>query len=331
MAFLSSSYDHTLKVYHSETLTASASFDLDYVIYTHALSPIASHLLVACGTRHPAVRLVDLRTGASTHSLVGHAGAVLALSWSPVDEYILASGATDGTVRFWDVRRSTGSLGVLDMEDSVGILGYDGLGKGARGRQRGRAHDGVVNGIAWTEDGGHVVTTGHDDQVRVWDTAKGANTLASFGPIVKNSHLANLKPIIVPRHLTQPSKDVMILPNDRELLMYELFDAKLLKRLRIQGAPTRSLQVRPIVGQRNVRYRTTAAVWRPHGIQMYSAHTDGTVRSWLPRTEEDALASEEDNLTEPGSELGDIDNQTRKRRALEDIYRDLTRQKLTFR
>jgi hypothetical protein len=42
----------------------------------HAPSPIASHLLVACATQHPAVRLVDLRTGASAHRRAPGRGVV---------------------------------------------------------------------------------------------------------------------------------------------------------------------------------------------------------------------------------------------------------------
>src|SRR4051794_32697885 len=67
-AFLSTSYDHHLKIYSTETLAVSGDFDLSSIVYTHALSPIANHLLVACATQHPTVRLVDLRSGSSTHS-----------------------------------------------------------------------------------------------------------------------------------------------------------------------------------------------------------------------------------------------------------------------
>ena len=99
LAFLSSSYDQTLKIYATETLTLFASFDLDFVVYSHALSFIADYLLVACATQHPTVRLIDLRSGASVHSLVGHQGAVLLVAWSSRDEYILASGGSKGRVR----------------------------------------------------------------------------------------------------------------------------------------------------------------------------------------------------------------------------------------
>ena len=85
-AFLSSSYDQTLKLWSTHTAQLSGNFPLGSKVYTHAVSPIASHLLVACGTQHPAVRLVDLRSGAAVQSLVapgqvgGSAGAVLAVA-----------------------------------------------------------------------------------------------------------------------------------------------------------------------------------------------------------------------------------------------------------
>jgi len=164
---LSSSYDHHLKLYSTESLQLSADFDLDSIVYSHALSPIADHLLVACATQHPAIRLVDLRSGSSTHSLAGHQGAVLSVGWSPTLEHILASGGIDGTLRLWDVRKSSGTLGVLNLEDSTGVIGFDGLGRGARNRGSGKAHGGAVNGITWTDDGHYIVSAGHDERVRV--------------------------------------------------------------------------------------------------------------------------------------------------------------------
>lgn len=158
-------------MYSTETLQPSADFDLGSIIYTHAISPIASHLLVACATQAPTVRLVDLRSGSRTHSLAGHHGAVLSVRWNPNIEHILASGAADGSVRVWDVRKSSASLGVLNVEDSTGIVGFDGAGRGARSRDCGRAHQGAVNGLTWTGDGMYIVSAGHDNCVRVWDAA----------------------------------------------------------------------------------------------------------------------------------------------------------------
>ena len=326
-AFLSSSYDHTLKIYATETVAISASFDLNSVVYSHALSPIADHLLVACATQHPAIRLVDLRSGASAHALAGHQGAVLSVAWSPRDEHILASGGADGTVRLWDIRRSAGSLGLLDLEDSTGIMGENGFGKNARARERGKAHIGACNGVVWTDDGDHLVSAGHDERVRVWDVATGANTLSHFGPVIKNTHLSTLLPLIVPSNMISPGKKVMFYPNEKEILMFDLFEGALLKRLRPPGVAV--AQARGSSGQRNIRNRITALAWRGGDIQMYSAHSDGLIRAWMPRTKDEMDLDTEDEA-EAAGDVNDDGTRRKKREALDEIYRDLTRQKITF-
>ncbi|KAF2832207.1 WD40 repeat-like protein [Ophiobolus disseminans] len=324
LAFLTSSYDHTVKLYSSETLAPSASFDLDAVVYNIALSPIASHLIVACATQAPNVRLVDLRSGASTHSLAGHTGAILSTAWSPVREHILASGATDGSVRFWDIRRSVGELGVLDLEDSVGRLGKA-TSSISRNSTHGQAHRGPVNGIVWTEDGRHLVTCGHDQRIRVWNTETGANTLANFGPMVRNTGLAPRIPVLPPVQNFQPRADVIFYPNEHEILTYELFDGKLIRRLRRPEQQKRTPAV-PAKGERNIKDRITSLAWRAHDVEMYSTHADGSIAAWKPRTEEDANLDEEEEQERQEKE----DGKKRKRGVLDEIYQGLTKKPITF-
>lgn len=324
LAFLTSSYDHTVKIYSSETLTPSASFDLDSVVYDIALSPIAAHLLVACATQHTTVRLVDLRSGASTHSLAGHSGAILSTAWSPTRENILASGASDGSVRFWDVRRGASELAVLDHEDFVGVLGKP-SSSFTRNSSQGKAHRGPVNGILWTQDGHHLVTCGHDQRIRVWDTDTGANTLANFGPMVKNSDLSPCIPVIAPTEYSQPEKDILFYPNEQEILGYELFDGKLICRLR-RPEQQRRVHETHTKGQRNIKDKVTALAWRAHDVEMYSAHADGSISVWKPRTEEDAELDEE---TEQEREAKD-ECKKRKRGVLDEIYQGLTKKPITF-
>lgn len=324
LAFLSSSYDHTLKIYATQTLTPSASFDLDSVVYSHALSPVADHLLVACATQHPAIRLVDLRSGAKAHSLAGHQGAVLSVKWSPVNDYILASGGSDGTVRLWDIRRSASNLSVLDLEDSVGIGGRDDQGKKVRRREEGKAHIGACNGAVWTDDGRFLVTTGHDERVRVWDINIGANTLSHFGPAIKNQHLSTLLPVLLPEHITPPRVQVMLYPNEMEILMFDVFEGKLLKRLLTPGAV--ASQVHGSIGRRNVKSRITSLAYRPGSIEVYSAHSDGKIRTWMPMSQEEVEVEVEAHEVDDG----EGENRKRKRQVLDDVFRDLTKQKITF-
>ena len=322
-AFLSSSYDHTLKIYATETLKISASFDLDSVIYQHALSPIADHLLVACATQYPAIRLVDLRSGASAHSLAGHQGAVLSVAWSPQNENILSSGGSDGTVRLWDIRRSAGSLGVLDLEDSVGVGGEDGLGKSARPRRQGKAHVGACNGVVWSDDGSFLVTAGHDERVRIWNIGLGANALSHFGPIIKNTHLKSLLPLIVPGLIGRANKYIMLYPNEKEILMFDLLEGTLLKRLKASGTDV----VSGSIGQRNTKHHITSLAWRVSDIELYSAHSDGLIKAWKPRTTEEA---EIESIEAEQATEGEDQSTMKKRKALDDVFRDLTRQKITF-
>lgn len=323
MAFLSSSYDHRVKVHDSETLKASASFDLDAVVYSHSLSPIASHLLVATATQYPTVRLIDLRSGASTHSLVGFSGAVLSVAWSPTREHILAGGGIDGTVRLWDIRKAAASIGFLDMTNSLGIPKDTAYEPGMRQHHPGVAHNGPVNGVLWTDDGRHIVTAGHDERVRIWSSQTGANTLVNFGPVIRNTLLSTLLPVLSPEILGETGKELMFYPGLNEILIFELFGGTLLKRLKIQPAFSSRKNTERSKGVPNINRRPNALSWRANTNELYSAHSDGTIRAWAPRTSEDAALDDESDAE--GNENDDEKSKKRKREVLGDIYKDFAR------
>ncbi len=212
------------------------------------------------------------------------------------------------------------------MEDSVGIFGDDGHGSGARSRDIGKAHNGAVNGLSWTDDGAYIITAGHDERVRVWDAATGANTLASFGPILKNTHLSTLSLLTTPTWMTPPGQQIFFYPNEQEILMFLLHEGKLLKRLKVPGPNTAVVASRR--GERNTRNRVTALTWRGVSEGVYSGHSDGQIRVWAPRT----FADDEDDEDEMehALEVNEEVGVKRKRQVLDDIFRDLTRQKITF-
>lgn len=323
-AFLSSSYDRTLKLYATETLIPSVSFDLEAIIYTHAMSTIASHMLVACATQQAVVRLVDLRSGSTTHSLPGHNGGVLSAAWSPLQEQVLASGGIDGTVRLWDIRKSASSLLSFNKEDSIGrrnISSYDGVVL----HDTAKAHDAAVNSLSWTYDGLHIITAAHDEAVRVWDATSGANTLASFGPTLKNSHISCLPLLISPKGTTPAKKDLLFYPNENEILSFELHEGRLLKRMRVPGPSTASFRFRN--GERSARNRITSMTWRGTSEGFLSGHVDGQIRAWVPKTVEDELieAEEREEMS-----YNTEDRTVKKRKLLDDVLRDLTEKKVTF-
>ena len=222
------------------------------------------------------------------------------------------------------------------MDDSVGIGGDDGRGKNARARNnQGTAHVGACNGVVWTDDGRHLVTAGHDERVRVWDVGLGANALSHFGPRVKNTHLSPLLPLLPPRHVS--SAQVMIYPNEKELLMFDLFEGTLLKRLAVPVAQRAGGGKSAAGGGRNVRNdRITSLAWRSGDVEVYSAHSDGRIRAWKAKMKvEMEIEREEEREREGCDEDEDEDDdedgsRKRKRKALDDVFRDLTRRKITF-
>ncbi|KAJ5514471.1 hypothetical protein N7463_004023 [Penicillium fimorum] len=327
-----SSRHHTMR-YNRPLSPPIHTFNLDCTPYSHSFSSQpGSTLLVAVGTSERSVRLVDLRSGLSTQGLPGHNGAVLSVAWAPHRPHLLASASVDNRVIIFDVRRGghNSAIATLDMDDPVGLVApgtgsapvsYDSRPAFSR---HARAHNGPVTGVRWTSNGSHIVTTGQDSRIRVWDSATGANTLVHFGPRVRNgssSHLAERAPLIVPRGSMSPGHETLLWPNfneqdDRgEIFMFELREGTFLKRLRVPGLAA---------GSQNIRGRSSALsagrindlVWRGNGasgegIELFSAHGDGTIRTWVSH-EPDGEPTEAEQAAQA--------DRKRKRDVLDEIY-----------
>uniref|UniRef100_A0A8C4KP30 ERCC excision repair 8, CSA ubiquitin ligase complex subunit n=1 Tax=Dromaius novaehollandiae TaxID=8790 RepID=A0A8C4KP30_DRONO len=135
--------------------------------------------LVTVGTKSPKVQLCDLKSGSCSHILQGHRQEVLAVSWSPRHEYILATASADGRVKLWDVRRASGCLTTLDQ--------HNGEKSKASSEAANTAHSGRVNGLCYTNDGLHLLTVGTDDRMRLWNSSTGENTLVNYGKVCNES------------------------------------------------------------------------------------------------------------------------------------------------
>ncbi|KAJ5550817.1 hypothetical protein N7461_005515 [Penicillium sp. DV-2018c] len=314
----STAHDGTLKLsaLQSPDITPVHTFTLDCTPYSHSFSSQPwSTLLVAVGTSERSVRLVDLRSGLSTQGLPGHNGAVLSVAWAPHRPYLLASASVDNRVIIFDVRRGghNSAIATLDMDDPVGLVnpGTGTVPASFENRpafsRSARAHNGPVTGVRWTSTGSHIVTTGQDSRIRVWDSATGANTLVHFGPRVRNassSHLAERVPLIVPRGAMNPGNETLLWPNfneqdDRgEIFMFGLREGTFIKRLRVPGLTAGSQHVRGRSSALSAA-RINDLVWRGNGasgegIELFSAHGDGTIRAWVSRDPDDELSETEE-------------------------------------
>ncbi|KAJ5759059.1 hypothetical protein N7520_006215 [Penicillium odoratum] len=329
----STAYDGTLKLsaLQSPVITPVHTFKLDCTPYAHSFSSQpGSTLLVAVATSDQAVRLVDLRSGLAAHGLPGHNAAVLSVDWAPHRPHLLASGSVDSRVIIFDVRRGghNSAIATLDMDDPVGLAppGSDpatfSQARPAFSRHA-RAHNGAVTGVRWTSNGSQLVTVGQDSRIRVWDTASGANTLVHFGPRVRNStssYLAERAPLVIPKGFMAPGHETLLWPNfheqdDRgEIFMFELREGTCVKRLRVPGLAT-GAQARGRSSALSAA-RINDLVWRGNGgsgegLELFSAHGDGTIRTWVSR-EPDGEPTEEEEAA--------LAARKRKRDVLDDIY-----------
>ena len=346
---LSTSFDKTflLTQITPTSLAPLHSFPLDYAPYCHNISPIPSpQPLIAVGTAHPATRLLDLRSGHSTHSLPGHNGSVYSLAWSPRIEHVLVSGATDGRVLFFDIRRANAAFASLDSDDAVGV------GPGSEKMQsqllnfNTTAHNGPVTSVQFTPypHNDSLVTTGHDQRIRVWSVSSGRNELVHFGPRIHNDRQGQLAPLTSPPgNTTKPSREVLFWPNDDakgEIHMHSLREGQLIKVMKMEGVK----KIEDSKGSARMlgKGRINQIVWRngdgSQGPEIVSAHGDGSIAMWRSWEDEDGDQvpdSEEESgrthLVEGGpstvaKEIEDAENKRkRKREMLEGLVEGLTK------
>ncbi|OLL25250.1 DNA excision repair protein ERCC-8 [Neolecta irregularis DAH-3] len=245
--FITSSLDHTVKVWDTNSLEEACAFQIDSKVYAHSVSASG---VVACGAEYPQIRLCDLRTGGSTHHLVAHRGQVFALQWSPRNEYILSSGGMDGTIRLWDIRRAAGCLASLDQHNSGELLGAMNTG-----------HTGACNGLQFTSDGIHLISLGHDERIRVWDLVNGRNTLVGYPPIIRNRFMRNMNPCITDiRSVETPL--IFVPSDDGYLLEFQLFEGALVKKAF------------------GVNGRLTSVTGRVGEEEIYTGASDGNILRW---------------------------------------------------
>lgn len=335
---LTTSYDKTLKLFSIDAARISPvhTFDLIDTPYAHTLSSIASSAaLIAVGTAHPAVKLLDLRTGLAVQTLPGHSGAVFSVCWSPRSEHLLASGSTDGRVLFFDVRRAHSAFASLDYDDAIGVLNPDHASNyqpRAALDWNAKAHNGPVTGVCWADSGRKLITCGHDQRIRVWDAATGRNELVHFGPRIKNGRNGQFMPLMAPAECSRPGKGSLFWPNDEgkgEIFMMDMNEGTTLKVLRTPGT-AKSPQKTVSTGRLTSGGRINSIALRfkgdnDSGLELYSGHGDGSIHCWKGSPAED---EEVEDQIHP--ELETEQKRKRKRDLLDGLVDGLVKKPMTF-
>ncbi|XP_030047490.1 DNA excision repair protein ERCC-8 [Microcaecilia unicolor] len=270
--FTSSSFDKTLKIWDTNTLQPADVFHFEGTVYSHHMSPVATkHCLIAVGTKSHKVQLCDLKSGSCSHILQGHRGEVLAVSWSPRHEYILATASADSRVKLWDVRRASSCLITLDQ--------HNGEKSKASSETANTAHNGRVNGLCFTADGLHFLTTGTDDRMRLWNSSSGENTLVNYGKVCNESR-KGLKFTIS----DGCSPDFVFVPFDSRIAVYTLYAGELITMLRGHYSDV------------------DCCVFQSNFQELYSGSKDCNILAWVPAMR-DPAPDEDSEKSGPQSHL----------------------------
>lgn len=264
--FILASFDHTLKVWDTNELNPVHNFDLNNRIYTFDVCH--QNTLIATGSDQPFIRLLDLRSTSSAHTLGGHKVKTLSLKWHPKNPHLLASGGFDGEVKIWDIRRSKACLCRLDMlRTNSSVQASNNLTKTSV-----KAHLAPVNGMVWDQLGHSLFTAGNDDKVRVWDLIGSeyppVNKLTSFGPLTRNKFHQTI-PLTL-NYKYESELQYLMFPSDSgDIFIFRAVDGKLITRLNRRGS-------------KNIGRTCSIAQAAPFLNTFYCGTIDGEILAYSP-------------------------------------------------
>lgn len=271
--FVSSSFDHSVKVWDTNELVPVYSFNLNNRVYSIDVS--GENSLIATASDQPFIRLLDMRSTSSAHTLKGHKGKTLSVKWHPVNQNLLASGGYDGEVRIWDIRQSRNLLCRLDMlttNTSTSSSSPSSVVEANLTQQSVKAHLGPVNGLIWDEAGSSLFTAGNDDKIRVWDMISTpyppVNKLINFGPLTRNKYPQTTPILLNPSGETE--LQYLLFPSESgEVLIFRTIDGKLVNRLIRRGT-------------KNVGRTCSMCNGGPFTATYYCGTVDGEILCWKP-------------------------------------------------
>lgn len=254
--FTTSSRDKKVKIWDPNCMKPVDQFRLECHVLHHHMSPVATkHSLLSVGADTGEVILCDMRSGSSAHRLLGHIGPVNVIQWSPSNQYILASGGRDQTIKLWDVRAGRAHLMDLDIENRT-----ETPHRKKRAKRTPVAHKNRVTSLCFTTDGLWLLSFSYDNDLRLWNSASGENMMVDYGETY-----TELKRPLRMSVTTNTYPDLVFIPSESKILVYEIFSGKMVNVLRGHFST--------VLG----------AVYNPSSMDLYSFGTDRNFITWTPK------------------------------------------------
>lgn len=228
-------------------------------------------LIAACNSNSKNIRLLDIRSGAFTHSLSGHLQEIWTLQWSLVNEWTLASGGKDKQIRFWDIRRP-GSFMLLDQyNDHEPFLQPSIFEAANKSSQLAvESHSGPVTHLQFTLDGWYLLSLGTDKKIRKWDVFTGNNTMVPYQTMKSSQRTTkNFKCVQYQRfsHFSTSRGDILAFPAGSDIKILE--GSTLGKEIKVL---------------KTHHFQVTHFARDPTFEILYSGDTNGHLYSWDPNT-----------------------------------------------
>ncbi|XP_034252372.1 DNA excision repair protein ERCC-8-like [Thrips palmi] len=259
--FVTASMDKTIQVWDSNYMRPVEKVKFEGRIFQiHMSTNTGSKCLIAVAGTESIVRLVDLKSGSYSHELRGHESAVLTCRWSPNQEYLLVTGGCDGRIILWDARSANTALRILDQNN--GQVTYN-------NKFKLKSHDGAVNGLCFTENGLYLISLGWDAKAKLWNMTSGKRETVEYGSVPSEKRKSIQFDVS-----GSSSKEIVYIPSDGKILVYEVQSGQLVKTLQGHYNQVNSCKY-------NTLYQ-----------ELYSAANDRSILIWTPDVLQEAAYKE---------------------------------------
>jgi len=176
-----------------EELLTLPTFKKPQRVLSVAFSPDGNRIVTGGYAGQGIIRVWNAATAAELMSFGDHGTAIWDVAYALGGERIISAG-DDGTAKVWDAASGAELLTIRCHIRNCGIVAVspDGLRAATASQESGRTetvkvydltsgegsvelhgHTGAVLAIAFSSDGGRIVTSGEDGTVRLWDTVSG--------------------------------------------------------------------------------------------------------------------------------------------------------------